>query len=51
MQNKLIADIQNAQLKQDIPDLGQGETVAVQATSRLLDTSNAADESPCTTPV
>lgn len=30
MKNKLIADIENAQLKQDIPDFGPGDTLIVQ---------------------
>jgi large subunit ribosomal protein L19 len=34
MKNKLIADIENAQLKQDIPDFGPGDTVVVQVKVR-----------------
>jgi large subunit ribosomal protein L19 len=30
MKNKLIADIENSQLKQDIPDFGPGDTLIVQ---------------------
>jgi len=34
MKNKLIADIENAQLKQDIPEFGPGDTVVVQVKVR-----------------
>ena len=34
MKNKLIADIENAQLKQDIPDFGPGDTVVAQVKVR-----------------
>jgi large subunit ribosomal protein L19 len=34
MKNKLIADIENAQLKQDIPDFGPGDSVVVQVKVR-----------------
>jgi large subunit ribosomal protein L19 len=34
MKNKLIADIENAQLKQDIPDFGPGDSVIVQVKVR-----------------
>ena len=34
MKNKLIADFENAQLKQDIPDFGPGDTVVVQVKVR-----------------
>ena len=30
MKNKIIADIENAQLKQDLPDFGPGDTLIVQ---------------------
>ena len=30
MKTKLIADIENAQLKQDVPDFSPGDTVVVQ---------------------
>jgi large subunit ribosomal protein L19 len=34
MKNKLIADIETAQLKQDIPDFGPGDSVIVQVKVR-----------------
>ncbi|HIG41749.1 MAG: 50S ribosomal protein L19 [bacterium] len=30
MKNKIFADIENAQLKQDVPDFGSGDTLVVQ---------------------
>ncbi len=30
MKNKIIADIENSQLKQDLPDFGSGDTLVVQ---------------------